>query len=427
MSSYTLSEEQINIQKKITKYGVDNGFSYEMIDIALNVALVESSYLPNASNANSTASGLFQYLDGSWNTYHSSLGDKNDVDNQIEAFYNELNLYSSWYNDPKLNGNIAEGITFEQYVYIKHHDGRGYTDSNGIVGESAPGYKIYTSVAVQDKISQSFADNSETTFSFITSTSTSWFFENTNGALPFDRRGNIDEEAGGGLIFNSGISESDFDAFLGRVASTINVINSYMTKLAFNDMAIPKDLENQIDNLEKFVEAAWISFYDPLVLDLDGDGIETISPEESHANFDLFTEDGYQTQHGWVSKDDGLLALDKNGNGTIDDINELFGNRNLNGFDDLSSYDDNSDNVIDSSDIIFEQLLVWQDKNEDGVSSENELHKLSELGIVSISLDAIEQTQMDNDNIVADSSTFLLDTGETRTISDVYFGATFSA
>jgi len=426
MSSYTLSEEQIKIQQKITKYGVDNGFSYGMIDIALNVALIESSYLPNASNPKSTASGLFQYLDGSWNTYHSSLGDKNDVNNQIEAFYKELNLYSSWYNDPKLNGNIAEGITFEQYVYIKHHDGRGYADINGIVGENAPGYKLYTSVAVQDKISQTFADNSETTFSFIGSTATSWFSENTNGALPFDGRGNLDEEAGGGLILNSGILESDFNAFLGGIASTINVINSYMTLLASKGISIPKDLENQVAKLEKFVEVAWVAFYDPLVLDLDGDGIETLSPEESHANFDLFTEEGYQTQHGWISKDDGLLALDKNSNGTIDDISELFGNRNLNGFDDLSSYDDNFDNVIDSSDIIFEQLLVWQDKNEDGISSENELHNLSELGIVSISLDAIEQTQMDNDNIVADSSTFLLDTGETRIISDVYFGATFS-
>ncbi|TDQ52352.1 M48 family metallopeptidase [Phaeovulum veldkampii] len=63
---------------------------------------------------------------------------------------------------------------------------------------------------------------------------------------------------------------------------------------------------------------------DPLVIDLDGDGVELVSRANSNAYFDL-DGDGFAEQTGWVKPDDGLLAVDRNGNGSIDDISELFG------------------------------------------------------------------------------------------------------
>ena len=64
---------------------------------------------------------------------------------------------------------------------------------------------------------------------------------------------------------------------------------------------------------------------DPLILDLDGDGIETVAHQGSRgAMFDL-DADGIANGTGWVKSDDGILVLDRNGDGMINDGRELFG------------------------------------------------------------------------------------------------------
>ena len=65
---------------------------------------------------------------------------------------------------------------------------------------------------------------------------------------------------------------------------------------------------------------------DPLILDLDGDGIELVSVADSTAFFDM-NVDGFAERTGWVDKDDGLLVIDTNGNDRIDDGSELFGDQ----------------------------------------------------------------------------------------------------
>lgn len=66
------------------------------------------------------------------------------------------------------------------------------------------------------------------------------------------------------------------------------------------------------------------NYASPLVLDLDGDGIETTLLETNSVYFDI-DEDGIRERTAWVSPDDGLLALDQNGDGRINDVGELFG------------------------------------------------------------------------------------------------------
>ena len=130
---------------------------------------------------------------------------------------------------------------------------------------------------------------------------------------------------------------------------------------------------------------------DPLVLDLDGDGLELISANGT-VLFD-HNADGIKTGTGWAAPNDGLLVRDLNGNGLIDSGRELFGIDTLKanntfatqGFDALKELDSNADGLITNLDAAFSQLKVWQDLNQDGVSQAGELKTLGQWGITSIS------------------------------------------
>ncbi|WP_018713971.1 hypothetical protein, partial [Campylobacter ureolyticus] len=126
-------------------------------------------------------------------------------------------------------------------------------------------------------------------------------------------------------------------------------------------------------------------YYDPIVIDMDGDGIELL-PMDGTINFD-HDNNGFKEATGWVSGDDALLALDKNKNGIIDNGSELFGDHSSsNGFEELKKYDLNSDGFINKDDEIWYELVLWQDKNANGISDEGELTKLSESKIKAIDL-----------------------------------------
>ena len=165
----------------------------------------------------------------------------------------------------------------------------------------------------------------------------------------------------------------------------------------------------------------------PLVLDLNGDGVHTTTLEEG-VRFDAVGY-GLARPMAWVDRHDGLLALDLNHNGTIDNGTELFGSATLlpgggtatDGYLALAQYDTNGDGLIDSHDNLFTDLQVWLDSNSDGHTDAGELHSLTDLGIASLDLHAQSSTRMDNGNSLALVSGWTDTAGQYHDMADVYF------
>ena len=175
----------------------------------------------------------------------------------------------------------------------------------------------------------------------------------------------------------------------------------------------------------------------PLILDLDGDGVEA----DAITYFD-HEGDGWAELSSWANEDDGTLVWDKNADGIINDGSELFGNNTdldngnkaEHGFAALADLDDNGDGVIDASDTAWTELRVmrWTDDNGNGIKDDDEefLVTLDSLGIESLNTGFTNSNHVDSSGNEhrqegGYTKTVINDDGTTETITrkmtDVWF------
>ena len=206
----------------------------------------------------------------------------------------------------------------------------------------------------------------------------------------------------------------------------LGIIKNAIT--GYDEHLIEKLIAN-LDEVEHFLPIINIGLYDPIALDLDGNGkIDTLSLE----NGVFFDHNGDKIafKSSWVNSSDGILARDINGDGAITSGAELFGNFTKlkngelakNGAQALKDLDDNNDGIFDSNDKAFNEILVWQDKNSDGISQKNELKTLSEHNIKSINLEfSTDNTALDKDNKQILVGSFARNDSDNSLASDIDF------
>jgi hypothetical protein len=171
--------------------------------------------------------------------------------------------------------------------------------------------------------------------------------------------------------------------------------------------------EYQLEKLEEYE----LVLTDPLVINLDS---SPASLSDQTFLFDIDC-DGKQEELSTLSGSSGFLALDKNGDGTINDGSELFGTKSGNGFADLAEYDQDGNGWIDEADDVYSKLRVWV-KAEDG---SDRLLSLKEADVGAIYLgNAYGSYMMKNeegttDGVVRSSGIFLHESGMAGVVQQI--------
>jgi Ca2+-binding RTX toxin-like protein len=163
----------------------------------------------------------------------------------------------------------------------------------------------------------------------------------------------------------------------------------------------------------------------PVVLDLDGDGVELVSRAASSVTFDSLG-DGVKRATGWVSADDGLLVLDRNRDGLIGEGSEISFKGDLAGavsdLEGLAAFDSDKNGFFDRGDARFAEFQVWRDTNQDGVSQASELKSLSDYKVTAIALTLSltgAKPEGASDNLIYATSSYVREDGTVGAVGDV--------
>jgi Ca2+-binding RTX toxin-like protein len=133
-----------------------------------------------------------------------------------------------------------------------------------------------------------------------------------------------------------------------------------------------------------------ISPIEPIILDLDGDGIEIVPLKKSGTYFD-YNGDGVVGHTAWIGSGDGFLVFDADDSNTVNRASEfVFAQWSYIAARDMwalrAVFDTNQDEKLSATDKDFDKFKVWVDADGDAVTDPGELKTLRSLGLTSIPL-----------------------------------------
>ena len=252
---------------------------------------------------------------------------------------------------------------------------------------------------------------------------------NSNGQFVSEVSRNFDYQ--NGTITTEKITYIDHDSTSCNYEKTItNIEDLNKLRKNINDQMNQwaKDLFNRFRDFFNLNKGKKYRIYDPLALDLDGNGIRTVAANQFSGSLFDHDGDGIRTASGWVGKEDGLLVYDRNGDGIINNGSELFGDATRlknggtaeHGFAALADLDDNGDGKIDAADKAFSSLRVWRDLNQDGISQEGELLTLEQVKVQSLNTQFSNTNRsLGNGNTLAQEGSYTTTDGQTRQMGDL--------
>lgn len=316
---------------------------------------------------------------GSNNSFRIGLISYQQEFSQSETFFS--NSVADSYDSSKKNFPESPEMIplYNRLGVFNDSDDNHKTDLNG--GESpagteafSPAYRISGSASATDSVSYSYRGIARKLYlsllDFLESLSLRGMF-NDNSMHSGNSYAQTSDETPGILTMTNVASPSRWtvkttysSSFTEKECTTFSSTGSVKTadgrELSFNlDMSMSREY------MEKH-SISYVTDYsailtDPLVINLKDN---PVSVSDQSFLFDI-DGDGKDETIARMNSDSGFLALDKNGDGIINDGNELFGTKTGNGFKELSEYDSDDNGWIDESDEVYEKLKVWI-KDENG-------------------------------------------------------------
>ncbi len=220
------------------------------------------------------------------------------------------------------------------------------------------------------------------------------------------------ERQGWGLIYDSYESHYEAESTSFSASGVVHTADGREI-----DISVELNMSREFYSEQQLSLRAGDALKDPLVVNFSGNAVELT---ERSFSFDI-DADGTSDQIAFVGPGSGFLALDRNGDGEINDGSELFGPETGNGFADLSKYDADGNNWIDENDSIYDRLRIWSKD----ASGNDQLVALGQRGVGAIYLGHIDTPFLlkdaANDTLgaVRDSGIFLEEDGGVGTIQQL--------
>lgn len=158
------------------------------------------------------------------------------------------------------------------------------------------------------------------------------------------------DSLGWGLRYNYSHFHTEQESMTFSAAGTVQTADGRTI-----DIAAAVQMSRSFVQQENIQIRAGDALKDPLVINFDGPAAQLT---EQKFQFDI-DSDGTADSLSFVRPGSGFLALDKNGDGIINNGKELFGADSGNGFADLAAYDGDGNGWIDENDSIYDKLRIW--------------------------------------------------------------------